>query len=425
MSVGYGCAVADDRPTVLVLRALALGDLLVAVPALRALRRAYPEHRLVLATAGGLAPLVERIGGVDVLLPTPDPSALSWAGPAPAVAVNLHGTGPQSHRALDALRPGRRIGFTGADVDPGWEGPTWDAVAATHPHERTRWCALLQHVGIPTDPDDLRLAAPGGAGSSPGATATGPTTAATSAAAGAGPGCTAAETVGPPATERGAAERGAPDSRATARETTGPGARDPRTADRYATGPGAAGPLSGATQPGATEPGATGPDGRGPVLVHPGAAFGAKRWPADRFAAVAAALDAPGVPVLLTGSGAERPLAEEVARRAGLPTDRVLAGRTDLGQLCDLVAAASLVVSGDTGVAHLASALGVPSVVLFGPVDPAQWGPPAAGPHIALAHPDHRRGARFADEPDPALLAVTVAEVLAAVAAVRDPPHPA
>ena len=121
--------------------------------------------------------------------------------------------------------------------------------------------------------------------------------------------------------------------------------------------------------------------------MHPGAGFGAKRWPVDRFAAVAAALDGPDAPVLITGSAGERDLAEAVARAAGLPVDRVLAGHTDLGALCDLVARAGLVVSGDTGIAHLASAYGTPSVVLFGPVDPAQWGPPADGPHVALARP--------------------------------------
>ena len=159
--------------------------------------------------------------------------------------------------------------------------------------------------------------------------------------------------------------------------------------------------------------------GPAPVLVHPGAAFGAKRWPVDRFAAVAAAVDGPDAPVLITGSAAERDLAEAVARAAGLPGDRVLAGRTDLDALCDLVAHAGLVVSGDTGIAHLASAYGTPSVVLFGPVDPAQWGPPAGGPHVALARPAHRRGARFADDPDPALLAIGVEEVLAAAATVH------
>jgi len=240
--------------------------------------------------------------------------------------VNLHGTGPQSHRALDALEPARRIGFRCPQAGPGWEGPGWDAVAAAHPHERARWCALLEAAGFPADPDDLRLHPPDRSG-----------------------------------------------------RTAGPA----------------------------------------PVLVHPGAAFGAKRWPVDRFAAVAAALDGPDAPVLITGSAAERELAAAVARAAGLPDDRVLAGRTDLGALCDLVARAGLVVSGDTGIAHLASAYGTPSVVLFGPVDPAQWGPPAEGPHVALAHPATRRGERFADEPDPALLAIGVEEILAAVDAVR------
>ena len=124
--------------------------------------------------------------------------------------------------------------------------------------------------------------------------------------------------------------------------------------------------------------------------------------------------------MLITGSAARaRPGRGRRPARPGCPADRVLAGRTDLGALCDLVARAGLVVSGDTGIAHLASAYGTPSVVLFGPVDPAQWGPPADGPHVALARPAHRRGERFADDPDPALLAIGVEEVVAAAATVR------
>ncbi|HEY0638819.1 MAG TPA: glycosyltransferase family 9 protein, partial [Pseudonocardiaceae bacterium] len=73
-----------------------------------------------------------------------------------------------------------------------------------------------------------------------------------------------------------------------------------------------------------------------------------------------------------------------------------------------------LVLSADTGVAHLASACRTPSVVLFGPAEPRRWGPPPEGPHTVLTHAELRRGEPFADDPDPALLAVTVDEALAA-----------
>jgi ADP-heptose:LPS heptosyltransferase len=303
--------------TLLALRALNLGDLLVAVPALRALRRAHPAHRIVLATSPAMAPLVELTGAVDELLPTSDPAQLRWDRPPPDVAVNLHGTGPQSHRALDALGPRHRIGFRA----PGWDGPTWEEVAARHPHERERWCALLERHGVPADPSDLELSRP-------------------------------------------------------------PQAR----------------------------PGRTG----APVLVHPGAGFGAKRWLADRFGEVAAALERPDRPVLITGTAEERAIARVVAQAAGLPDRSVLAGRTDLDELGRLVAGAALVVSGDTGIAHLAWAFGTPSVTVFGPVDPAQWGPPSDGPHLVLGDGAARRGDPFAEDPDPALLAVGVADVLGA-----------
>jgi ADP-heptose:LPS heptosyltransferase len=130
---------------------------------------------------------------------------------------------------------------------------------------------------------------------------------------------------------------------------------------------------------------------------------------------VAAALRGGGHRVLLTGSAAERPLALAVAAAAGLDGSSVLAGDTDPEGLTALVAHARLLVCGDTGVAHLASAFGTPSVVLFGPVTPAQWGPPAGGPHRTLTADAARRGDPFADDPDPALLGVGVPDVLAAV----------
>jgi ADP-heptose:LPS heptosyltransferase len=148
-------------------------------------------------------------------------------------------------------------------------------------------------------------------------------------------------------------------------------------------------------------------------VVHPGAASAARRWPADRFAAVARALAGSGQRVVVTGGHDERDLAARVAAGAGLPADAVLAGRTSLVELAGVVATASLVVCGDTGVAHLATAYATPSVVLFGPVAPALWGPPARPEHRALWA--GRSGDPHGDAPDPGLLEISVDDVLAAV----------
>jgi ADP-heptose:LPS heptosyltransferase len=295
----------------LVLRALGLGDLLVAVPALRGLRRRYPDHHLVLAAPPSLSGLARRTGAVDEILPTNAPGALTWPYALPPdIAVNLHGRGPQSHAALDATGPMQRIGLRA----PGWDGPEWAAIAREHPHERQRWCAVVEAFGVAADPSEFAL-----------------------------------------------------------------GVRHPAPAG---------------------------------VVIHPGAAYGAKRWPADRFADLARKIDDEHHRVVVTGSADEQPLARRVAQLAGLPPDRVLAGATDVVQLADLVAGAALVVCGDTGVAHLATAFRTPSIVLFGPVASEQWGPPEDGPHVVLTDASARRGEPFADDPDPALLGVGAADVL-------------
>jgi hypothetical protein len=151
----------------------------------------------------------------------------------------------------------------------------------------------------------------------------------------------------------------------------------------------------------------------GAVLVHPGSGFAARRWPVDRYAAVARHLTGTGRRVVVTGTAGERPLATELAALAGLPDDSVLAGRTTLSQLAALVADATLLICGDTGIAHLATAYGTPSVVLFGPVSPQHWGPPAARlQHVALWAGS--TGDTFADHPDPGLLRITTADTIAA-----------
>jgi ADP-heptose:LPS heptosyltransferase len=154
----------------------------------------------------------------------------------------------------------------------------------------------------------------------------------------------------------------------------------------------------------------------GLTIVHPGAKAPSRRWPPDRFAAVARSLAAQGHRVVITGSDAERDIAAHVASAAGLPADAVLAGRTGLTTLAALVAHARLLISGDTGIAHLATAYRTPSVVLFGPMPPRRWGPPADRPqHRAIWHGTAaERGDLMTPGVHPALEKVAVDEVLAA-----------
>ena len=120
---------------------------------------------------------------------------------------------------------------------------------------------------------------------------------------------------------------------------------------------------------------------------------------------------------MVTGSAAERALAADVAHRAGLPGQPVLAGRTSLAKLAALAASARLVISGDTGLAHLATAYARPSVILFGPVPPAEWGPPRHPRHQVLwGAADGYRGDPHGSRTDPALAAIPVSDVLSATA---------
>ncbi len=157
-----------------------------------------------------------------------------------------------------------------------------------------------------------------------------------------------------------------------------------------------------------------GTDRGGAVVVHPGAASAGRRWPTDRFADVVRSIVARGVCVVLTGSPAEADLCETVRDLAGAPDGVTsLAGRTDLDELCALVASARAVVSNDTGVAHVAAAFAVPSVTIFGPTSPQRWGPPNRSLHRCLWA--GREGDPHATTLDPGLAAITVEQVIAAV----------
>jgi lipopolysaccharide heptosyltransferase I len=110
------------------------------------------------------------------------------------------------------------------------------------------------------------------------------------------------------------------------------------------------------------------------IVLNPGAAWPNKRWPPERFGALAASLHQRlGLASLITWGPAERELAEAVARASsGAAT---LAPPTSVSDLAALVREAALVVSGDTGPLHIAAAMGTPLVGLYGPTWPERNGP--------------------------------------------------
>ena len=109
-------------PDLVVLRALGLGDLLTGVPALRALAREVPGRRLLL-TPQALAPIAEPLGYevLDLHGVSNVPHALPAEAAGTALAVNLHGRGPESHAVLADLQPRRLLAFACGDHD----GPVW------------------------------------------------------------------------------------------------------------------------------------------------------------------------------------------------------------------------------------------------------------------------------------------------------------
>lgn len=247
-----------------------------------------------------------------------------------AVAVNLHGVGPCSTRSLRSLEACRLMAFRPPrrprhEADP----PRRDRLSDTpvmgplwwpKEHEVRRWCRLLAHWGVHSDPDDLSLVAP---------------------------------------------------------------------------------PLRDGLPVGAT-------------VIHPGAAAPARRWPPDRFAQVASALAAAGLRVVLTGDSSELELCNRVADLVdGRRRPTILAGATSWGDLSALITRARLVVCNDTGVAHLATAHRTPSVVLFGPTSPREWGPARSGPHVALW--SGTTGDPHGHELDPGLARIEVNDVLDAI----------
>ncbi|MFN2460871.1 MAG: glycosyltransferase family 9 protein [Candidatus Velthaea sp.] len=307
--------ISGTAPMALMLRPLGLGDFLTGLPAYRAVARAFPNHRIVLAAPRSLAALAGLTGCLHDVADSQPLRALAAHLHGADVAIDLHGRGPESHRVLLASRPRRLVAFRNEEIPQSAHGAVWRA----DEHEVERWCRMLSHAGIPAEPSELDLAVP------------------------------------------------------------------PVLVPRRI---------------------------RGATLIHPGAASESRRWPVDRWAAVAAAEQRAGRRVIITGGGDDVERARAIASAAQVSPTHVFAGRTTLRELAALTAAAGRVVCGDTGVAHLATAFRTPSVVLFGPIPPAWWGPPRERTYHRVLWAG-RRGDPHAAEVDPGLLDITPEAVIA------------
>jgi ADP-heptose:LPS heptosyltransferase len=123
------------------------------------------------------------------------------------------------------------------------------------------------------------------------------------------------------------------------------------------------------------------------VGLHPGAAAPARRWPAERYAAVGDALARRyGARIALTGGSGEEDVAAAVEARLAAPCVN-LAGRTSVGGLAAVIAALDLFICNDTGPAHVAAAVDTPSITIFGPGDPRGWAPLDGARHPSVRHP--------------------------------------
>jgi len=152
---------------------------------------------------------------------------------------------------------------------------------------------------------------------------------------------------------------------------------------------------------------------QGYFVLSPGGGWNSKCWPAERYGKLARAVaERYGWTSVVSFGPGEEQLAETVRRSTG--TTEPFVQRFNLKQLVPLLRRAKLVVAGDTGPLHLASALGTPVIGLYGPTDPARNGPFSAGGVVVRKTgyaTTYKRGKEFSDS----MLAISVDDVLQAV----------
>ena len=146
------------------------------------------------------------------------------------------------------------------------------------------------------------------------------------------------------------------------------------------------------------------------AILNPGAGWGAKRWPADRYGEVARALAANAVPAVINYGPGEAPMALAAESASG---GTAIALSTSISELIALTRRAKLFIGGDTGPLHLAAALRVPVVGIYGPTDPGRNGPYSTRSAVLrnpVSSTTHARNA----QPDLGMLGIGADEVVAA-----------
>lgn len=308
-----------DVQRVLVFRALQLGDMLCAVPALRALRAAVPGAHITLAGLPWAAQFVQRFSCyIDAFIPFPGHPALPEQPADEArlseflddvrqqdfsLAVQLHGSGEQTNAIVASFDARAAAGFCarGADVPEHMHVMPYPA----HGLEPDRLLALTSWLGAKSTGTHLEF----------------------------------------PLTRQDGEELH----------------------------------LSGV---------ARGVGSRRYACIHPGARDRGKCWAPQRFAEVADRLaEEFGLEIVLTGSANERDLTSAVARHMRAPAINA-ASPISIGAMAALMDGASLLVSNDTGVSHIAAGLGLRSVVVFSKADITRWAPADRERHRCLWDPE-------------------------------------
>ena len=302
---------------IVVFRALMLGDLLCAVPALRALRHGYPDAEITLVGLPQMRTLAQRLDCIDRYVDFPGWPGLPEIAPDVRalpdflaqlqarrvdLALQLHGSGGVSNPLLACFGARHTAGFVGHGAWTPEADRRWYVPWPERGHEIDRLLALTDHLGLERQGRQLDFPL-----------------------------------------------------------------RDEDHAELAGVWPEVA-------------------SGRPYVCVHAGAQLPSRRWPLERFAAVADRIAESGRTVVLTGGPLEAPLVDRLAAVMQAPSVN-LVGRTSLWTLGALVAGAERVVCNDTGVSHIAAALQVPSVVVSCGADVARWAPLDRDLHTVLWQP--------------------------------------